>query len=308
MRIIFLSYCFLSLAAAQSTANNPAPLPNLAPQTVVATVADGKKLTVGELRSFVRSLPPQMQQAALRDRKALVQQYALMQKLSEMAETAKLDERSPTKEMLRFNRMYIMMTAQLNHTMDTIKVDEAEIEKYYRSHADKYAQAKVKVIYVSFASNPQAESDPKGKKYLSEPEAKAKVEKILAEIRGGADFVKMVKQHSDDATSAEKEGDFGTVRRADNVPEAIRNAIFALKAGDVSEPVRQPNGFYLFRAEEIGQRPVSEVKGEIINELKQAQFKNWMEEANRSVSVKIENEAFFSDQAPATPAPPPAKP
>jgi parvulin-like peptidyl-prolyl isomerase len=273
---------------------------------VVATLGEGKKITVGELRSFVRALPPQMQQAALRDRKALVQQYGLMQKLSEMAEAGKLDERSPTKEMLRFNRMYLMMTAQLNHTMDTIKVDEGEIEKYYQANLDKYAQAKVKVIYVSFASKAPAQNDPKGKAYLSESEAKAKAEKILTEIRGGAEFVKMVKQYSEDTTSAEKEGDFGTVRRSDNIPEAIRTAIFALKAGEISDPVRQPNGFYLFRAEEIGQRPVTEVKGEIVNELKQAQFKNWMEDANRSVNVKFENEAFFTAPpgAPAAPAKP----
>ena len=305
MRIIFLLVCFLSVAAAQPPANSTAPIPDLPAGTVVATLGDGTKLTVGELRSFVRALPPQMQQAALRDRKALVQQFALMQKLSEMAEAAKLDERSPTKEMLHFNRMYLMMTAQLNHTMDKMKVPDGEVEKYYQSHLDKYTQAKVKVIYVSFASKPPAQNDPKGKVYLSEPEAKAKVEKILTEIRGGADFVKMVKQYSEDATSAEKDGDFGTVRRSDNVPEPIRTAIFALKAGEVSEPVRQPNGFYLFRAEEISQRPVDEVRGEIVNDLKQVQFKNWMEDTNRSVNVKFENDAFFT--APAAPASP-AKP
>ncbi len=50
-------------------------------------------------------MPAQMQQNALRDRKAFVQQFALMQRLSEMAEQAKLDQQSPTRESLAFNRM-----------------------------------------------------------------------------------------------------------------------------------------------------------------------------------------------------------
>ncbi len=56
--------------------------------TVVATFGDGQKLTVGELNSFLASMPPNMQQAAQRDRKAFVQQFALMHRLSEMAEKA----------------------------------------------------------------------------------------------------------------------------------------------------------------------------------------------------------------------------
>src|SRR4051794_35118682 len=104
---------------AQSTGLPPgsAPAqPSLPPDTVVATFGNGQKLTVGELNSFVNSMPPQMQQTALRDRKAFVQQFALMHRLAEMAEQAKLDQRSPTRESLAFNRMYLMMNAELQTT------------------------------------------------------------------------------------------------------------------------------------------------------------------------------------------------
>ena len=50
----------------------------------------------------------------------------------------------------------------------------------------------------------------------------------------------------------------------DNLPDAIRTAIFALKAGEVSAPVKQPNGFYLFRAEEVSAQPLAEVQEEVL--------------------------------------------
>src|ERR1051325_4583422 len=63
--------------------------------TVLATLGDGHKVTYGELRMYLTALPPQQQQMALRNRKALVEQYALMRKLVQLALDAKLQDQSP---------------------------------------------------------------------------------------------------------------------------------------------------------------------------------------------------------------------
>jgi len=287
-----------ALAQQAPAAKAPAPatpttsLPDLPPDTVVASF-QGKKLTFGDLKNFIRILPAQMQQSALHDRKGFVKQYFLMLYLLDIAEKSKLDEKSPTKEQLAFDRMNILVNAALNFEMNNISIEPPDQEKFYNEHKDRYSQVKVKVIYVSFASDPQ-QTTVEGKKILTEAEAKAKAEKILAEIRAGGDFVKLVKQYSEDQTSVAKDGDFGVIRPGDNIPEAIRTAIFALKQGEVSEPIRQPNGFYLFRAESISPRPFEEVRDEIFNEIKQARFKEWMEKTNASIDVKYDNEAFFN--------------
>jgi peptidyl-prolyl cis-trans isomerase C len=278
-------------AAPQTVTPSPKP-PDLPPDTVVATFGHGEKLTVGELRGFLTAMPPQMQQNAMRDRKVFVQQFAMMHQLAEMAEQAKLDQKSPTRESLAFNRLYLMMNAELQEKMNGITVALADLRTFYDQNKDRFTQAKVKTIYVSFAANSQP--GPDGKKHLTEAEAQAKIEKLRTAILGGADFVKLVKENSEDTTSAAKDGDFGVIRHTDKLPDAIRTAIFALKAGEVSEPVKQPNGFYLFRAEELSQQPFSEVQGEIANELKQARFKEWMDGTTRDLNLKYENEAFFA--------------
>jgi parvulin-like peptidyl-prolyl isomerase len=293
---LFPSLLFAVAAWAQSAAPQavpPAPtLPDLPPDTVVASFGNGEKLTAGELKGFIAAMPPQMQQSALRDRKAFVQQFALMHRLAEMAEQAKLDQQSPTRESLAFNRMYLLMNAQLHEKMSSITVAPADVQAFYDQNKDRFTQVKVKAIYVSFSSNPQPDSD--GKKHLTEAEAQARIEKLRAALVGGADFVKLVKENSEDTTSAAKDGDFGVIRRTDNLPDAIRKAIFALKAGELSEPVRQPNGFYLFRAEELSPQPFSDVHEAISDELKQARFKEWMDATTGALHLKLENETFFA--------------
>jgi parvulin-like peptidyl-prolyl isomerase len=309
------SFCVLALLSLAAACAQTAPAPaktapaapvNLDPETVIATFGDGLKLTHREMEIFLSLLPPQMQQGAMRDKKAFVQQFALMVKLAAAAEKAKLDTQSPTKETLYLHRMQVLSTAQLNEAYKDIPVDAAEQQKFYEANKDRYAQVKVKVIYVSFAANPQATPPAGGKKYLSEAEAKAKMEKIRAQAISGTDFVKLVKENSEDQTSKDKDGDFGSIRRSDNIPETIRSVIFKLKPGEISEIVRQPNGFYVFRAEEVGARPYTEVRDEIFNEIKQQRFQKWMEELNRDLNLKIVNEAYFAATAPAAPPTAPA--
>jgi peptidyl-prolyl cis-trans isomerase C len=293
---LFPSLLFAVAAWAQSAAPQAVPLspaPDLPPETVVATFGNGEKLTAGELKGFIAAMPPNMQQSALRDRKAFVQQVALMHRLAEMAEQAKLDQQSPTRESLEFNRLYLLMNAQLQQKLSGTIVPPSEVQAFYDRNKDRFTQAKVKAIYVSFSANPQSGSD--GKKHLTEAEAQAKIEKLRTAVVGGANFVKLVKENSEDTTSAAKDGDFGVIRRTDNLPDAIRKAIFALKAGEVSEPVRQPNGFYLFRAEELSTQPFPEVQEEISNELRQALFKAWMDATTGSLNLKLENQTFFAE-------------
>src|ERR1700720_4242265 len=92
-------FFFAAAVWAQAPAPSTAPptMPDLPPDTVVATFGDGQKVTAGELKSFIAGMPANMQQSALRDRRAFVQQFVLMHRLAEMAEKAKIDQRSPTR-------------------------------------------------------------------------------------------------------------------------------------------------------------------------------------------------------------------
>jgi parvulin-like peptidyl-prolyl isomerase len=314
--LIFFSVIACAAAQVQAPApatQNPAPAAqtapansSVAPDTVVASI-EGKSLTAAEIDKLILGLPPQLQQNVRKDRKQFLQQWALFKRISGMAEASKLDQQSPYKERLDYMRMQLLLNAQLEQVSLQIPVSGEDQKKFYQANPERYTQAKIKVIYLPFTAtaSPNAPADPNAKKPLTEVEAKAKAAEIVKDIRSGADFVKMVKEHSQDQASAAKDGDFGQpISRADSIPEEIKKTVFALKPGEISEPVRQPNGFYIFRLEEISVQSYDEVKDAIFKELKEAGFKQWFEAQQKQVDVKFENEAYFAPQAPATPPAP----
>ena len=284
----------------------PAGSPLPAPSTVIATV-DGKKVTYGEIEKYLRSVTPQMQQNAMKNRKEFIREYGLMLRLNDMAEKARIDQKSPYKEALAAARMQILTQAEMSELYDGFPVKIEDEQKYYDENKSRFEQVKLKVIYISFSSK-SANAPADGKKRLTEDQAKAKAEQLVKDIKGGADFVKLVQENSEDAASKAKDGDFGPLSRSDNVPGPIRDVVFALKPGEVSAPVRQPNGFYIFRAESMSQKPFAEVSGQIVTELRNIHFREWMESTTKSIDIKYDDEQFFSAPAAANaPAPAPGK-
>jgi peptidyl-prolyl cis-trans isomerase C len=294
----------LAYAQAPSPTTTPAPAPPvrislmaMPPDAVIATV-DGQKVFASDLQTVLRVLQGPQQQSALKDLRGFLEQYGLMLRLSTMAEKAGLDQKSPTKEQMAYNRMLALAQAQLQETQNQVSVKPDEVQKYYETNKDNFTQARLKVIYISFSPDPAAQPAPPAKKVQSEAEAKAKAEKLSAQLQAGADFVKLAKENSEDSASASKDGDFGTFRRSDQLPEEVKAVIFALKQGQVSKPVRQPNGYYIFRVEEIGVEPLDKVKDQITSTLKNSRVNDLVTTTRKTLDIKILNEAVFAPVQP----------
>jgi peptidyl-prolyl cis-trans isomerase C len=292
---------FTAIGLAQTPAPPPTA-PAMAPDAVIAEYGDGKKLTYGELEKFLSVLPPQTRAGVMRDRKQLVEKYLLMKKVSELAEKDKLDEKSPYKEAIDSYRMNMLMQAEIQKVSSEFPVRVEEQQAYYDQHKAQYEQVTIKLIHISFSSAPSAGAD--GKKRLNEDEAKAKAEQVAKEAKAGADFVKLVKENSDDETTKAKNGDLSFSRaESANLPDAIRTEALRLKPGEVSEPVRQPNGFYIFRGESVSAKPFAEVKDQIFTDLQRAKTKDWIDSTTKGLNIKPENNQFFSTPATQSAAP-----
>ena len=82
------------------------------------------------------------------------------------------------------------------------------------------------------------------------PESKAKAEKLLAQLKGGADFAKLAEANSDDKGSAAQGGDLGFAPTNRYVPEFTK-AIDDLKAnGQLSGVVKTQFGWHILRLED----------------------------------------------------------
>jgi parvulin-like peptidyl-prolyl isomerase len=282
--------------AAPPAAAPPTVVPaSMPPSTVVAEV-NGKKITAEQIQRIVQNSPPQVQQSYAQNPKEFLKQYAWYMVVQDIALKSKLDTKSPYKDQLDFYRMYTLVNAQFNEMNVLVQVTPEDQKGFYEKNKDKYRETKAKLIYIPFSANILAQTDPKAKKPFTEAEANARAEQVVKKARAGEDFVKLVKEYSEDPNSSDKGGDLGLgIRPTTNqIPETMRNAVLALKEGQISDPVRHENGFYIFKAQSAGVLPYDQVKDEIFKALKEQGFQKWQQETKNQSSVKFENEAFFT--------------
>jgi peptidyl-prolyl cis-trans isomerase C len=273
--------------------------PEPKPDTVLAIV-DGHKVTYGEVDAYFKGLGEDAKKNAFTNLQQMINQYALSLRLLDYAKAEKLEDRSPYKEAVESSRKVVLIQAALNEGSIKVLVTPDEQKKFYESNKDRYTEAKVQIIYLGFVADPKASAQTNpDKKYRTQEEAKAKLEEIRKQIKTRDDFVRLVKEHSEDETSKNNNGDFGTIRKSDNVPAEIKQVIFSLKAGELSGPVEQKNGFYLFRVDELKQQDYADVKDSIYADLQNQKARAWIEEL-RNRPVEIVDKEFF--------APKPAKP
>ena len=279
------------------------------PDTVIATV-NGKKVTAAELDDFVKGLPAQAQQYFQQDKEGFLKQYANLMKFSDLAIAAKIADIAPYKQRLEFARLQLLSSSYIDNYRNSLPATDEEVKAFYDKRKDDFQQAKLQVILVNYSTTPAKEGE---KKKLTETEAQARAKEAADKIRGGADFKKIVAEYSDDVASKAKDGDFGTIRKSDQIPDELKKAIFSLKAGEVSDPVKQPNGFYLFRVAEYTAQPFEDVKATLISQVKDQKFQEWLKAMQETADAKVENQAYFGKPAappaaPAAPAPAAPKP
>src|ERR1700722_9391597 len=289
MKFFALSVLCLACALAQTAGPQAPPaapqappkaavLPDLPASTQIASFDDGTVMTMGELRGILTNLDVQQRQGAVTNIQAFLDEWALLHKVSQMALADKLDQDSPVKEQLLYARTVVLYQAEVQHQGNPTKIDGDEIDQYYAAHKEKYQQVKTDAIYIAFSNAAASQTGSDGKKILSEAEAKAKITDLLAQVRKGADFKKLAKKNSDDETSRSKDGVFATLTAGETgIPDSIRTAVFALKAGETTDPVWQANGFYLFRAEEVSYKPFSEVRDQVYEAIKLERYQKWFE-------------------------------
>ena len=280
--------CGVVLCAQTAPPGQPqAPAGYLPPpkdDTIVARVGE-RKLTFAEVKAWMAGAPPNLQQAFQRDASGVLSSLALLEFLAGEGDKDKLADRSPTKEQLEYVRKTLVAQAFIDRSNTRYFPAQADVEKFYKEHPERFQMAKVSAIYLAFVDADAATEA--GAKSRKEAEAKAEIEKLAKQLAGGADFAATAKKVSDDKESAEKGGEFGVIRKSDALDDAIKNAVFALKPGQISPPVKQANGFYLFRLDQYTVQPLEEVREKLYEEIRQARFNEWFQETQKKYQVEI---------------------
>lgn len=160
-------------------------------------------------------------------------------------------------------------------------VSEEEAKAYYEAHKADFVQQEARetrhilIAPVRPAAGGRATTTPTQADWDA---AKAEAEKVRSQIHNGADFVTEAEKYSDDATTKDSGGDLGLVIRGQMVP-AFEEAVFSLKKGELSQPVKTQYGYHLIEVTDITpekQLAYDEVKENIKSTLlSEKQSKTW---------------------------------
>lgn len=284
-------FSLLTFLAASSA---PGLQPPAEAEDPVVVVIEGKPWRRTELESMIHRLPPNVAQNFFLDKRNFLMQYALVQRLAEMAEKAGIPEEEPHKTRLAYQRAVYLAQAEMDHAAMRIQVKPEEQQQYYEEHKQDFANARVRVIYVSFNDNPPPSKDPKAKRPRTSAEAEKLARELVEKARSGADFAALARQFSDDGETKAKGGEFRPVKPNDaNLPPEIRTVIFALKPGQVSDPVRQTGGFWIFRLEDYVVPAFSDVQNQVYEALREARFRQWIEGVQKSLQIEYRDESYL---------------
>jgi peptidyl-prolyl cis-trans isomerase SurA len=138
------------------------------------------------------------------------------------------------------------MTLQLLRQRDVlgrINVSPRELETFLsrqQSAPDRNAEYNVSHILVSVPVTASPEQ-------IEARDARAR--EVYEKARSGEDFAQLAVTYSDSSTNIEG-GSLGW-RRGAQLPSIVAEQVIKMKPGEVSEPIRTPSGFHLFRLNEM---------------------------------------------------------
>jgi peptidyl-prolyl cis-trans isomerase C len=287
----------------------PAPAtPSVDPNTVVLTFGD-HHLTAQQFEALIKTVLPANQQAAAlgAGRRAVAQQIVAMFVLSEEAVKRELDKRPDIALQLVFQRENILETALFKNMIQNAVVPDADVQSYYDSHQNDFVILRARHILIRVKGSPMPA--PAGKPELSDDEARAKAESIRKRLLAGEDFAALAQKESDDNATAIKGGDLGEFKHGQLVAP-FEQAAFALKPGDIGEPVKSPFGYHIIQVQSHSVKSLADAKPDILAQLKPGIARKEVEAMMNQTPYTIDDAFFGPAPAPmaATPAPPAVAP
>jgi len=129
-------------------------------------------------------------------------------------------------------------------------------------------------------------------KILTEIDAEKKARELLTQIREGADFAKLAKEHSADPGSGSQGGDLGWANPGTFVP-VFENTMSKLNPGEISEPVRSEFGWHIIevlgrRADDQTEDKIKDRAYRILHGRKfEEEVETWIREIRDQAYVKV---------------------
>ncbi len=170
-------------------------------------------------------------------------------------------------------------------TMPKTTVDRPDLLEYYHAHLSDYeypAQVKWQEIKLKF------------KKNRNKAQTAELAQKLVEDLRQGADFEALAKQHSDGATAATG-GIWDWATQGSLLETTVDAALFKLPPGEIGGPFACADGFEIIkviRRKDAGRTSFDEVQDKIRMKLREVEFHKSVEELLQGLREKAVVEIY----------------
>jgi peptidyl-prolyl cis-trans isomerase SurA len=165
-----------------------------------------------------------------------------------------------------------------------INIPESEKRKYYETHKNDYVRDEEVFTRKIFIS-----TEGKTPEQVAAAERKAK--DLVARARKGEKFGDLAATNSDDLETARNFGEMPPFKRGQFLKQ-IDDILFKGKKGDVTDPIRIPDGFVIFRIEDRHEKGLATYE-EVENEINERLIMPQMSAKVRTYLTTLRQEAFL---------------
>jgi parvulin-like peptidyl-prolyl isomerase len=245
--------------------------------TTIAIAADpdpivvsdgGVSITRSEMAAALQSVPESLKNAAKTDpaeRVMIIDTLLRTRKMAAKYDALPEDTPGYWRSQFKIQALKKNFVAQLEQGEMKIQNPEPLMEEYYKTKKERYAR-----IPEKRASSHILLASPPG---LPRDEVRAEAQKLLDELRAGADFEEYVKEYSDDPGSKARDGRLSkSVSRGElDITPPYLEALFEIEeVGGYSEITDSQFGVHIIRLDGItpgGYKDYEDVKQEIFNDI-----------------------------------------
>lgn len=264
-------------------------MPVVPPDRVVITVGD-LKITAAQFDQMIDALPENYRAIARSGgRKQFADNVVRILVLAEEGRRRKINETSAFKTQAMFSEASMLAGLTSDDLKKNAKLDDADLRKYYDAHKSDYELIRVRHILIRMRGSLLPLTP--GQKDLTEEEALAKAQEIRKRLLAGENFADLVSTESSDTETIPNGGDTGFFHRGQRVP-SFEEAAFALKVGELSEPVKTPFGYHIIRMEAKESKTFEKLRPDLEKKLRPEQVQRAIEELTVKSGASLDPEFF----------------
>ena len=287
--------CVLLFALWNGLYAGASPQGRISRDEVLAKVND-EVITVGRFQDYlkekkIRSAGPDEDEKKKEDLlRELIRQIRIEQRAAEM------DLESDARFVRDRNdhmRDFLLDYMYKKEIVEKIEVSDQEVKDHYQKYLDEDFLIPEEVEVRDLLLRVQADSTQKSyrkKLKKAEKEARKQIDELHRRAQAGEDFAELCTQHSQ-AGTASRSGRLGFIKRGQMSPQFDSAAFSLTEIGDISEPVRDIQGYHLIQLLDRKEKSYQELDSTLFEGIRAYLKREKTEQAKIRFVDSLKNEA-----------------